>query len=151
MLFGLKEHGSFPAAADRLPLKARLWLEIDQSGFLPFLQSLFSSADKIANLTNPNSWRGSEIFKLTNEDEADQSITYQAVQIDLGAVINQENAGLAIMVRFEYGLDGNTMQINGHEITYSGKAPKDFRQESEEVGVIKDALIQAMLIPQVVC
>ncbi len=148
MLFEPKEHGDDASMFDRLPIKARLAIEIYNSGFVPFLQSLFSSADQIANLTNLNSWRDSEIIQLPNDPD-NQSITYQGWQIDLRAIDNQENAGLAITVRFEYGLDGHSMRIDGHETTYNGKAPKNFNQESEEVDVIKDALIQAMLIPQV--
>ena len=149
MLFQLKEHGSFPSAADKLPLRARLGLEIDRSGFLPFLQSLFSSADQIANLPNPNSWRGSEIIKLPNADENDHSLTYQAVQIDLGTLANQENPYLAIKVHFEYGLDGHLMQIRGHEITYTGKSPATFLGDSPELQQVTDALIQAMMRPLV--
>lgn len=149
MLFQPKEHGFFPSTADRLPIRARLKMEIDQSGFVPFLKTLFAQADQIANLTNSDSWRDSEIIQLPNTDETNQSLTYQAVQIDLGALANQENPYLAVNVRFEYGLDGHNMQIRGHEITYTGKAPATFLGDSPELRPVTEALIQAMMRPLV--
>lgn len=149
MIFWPKERGNLPSTVDRLPVRARLKMEIDSSGFVPWLQNIFAQADQIANLTNPADWRDSEVAELPNHDTGDQTLIFQAWQIDLAALANQENAGLAVIVSFEYGLDCHKIQIRGHEITYSGKAPASFLNNSPELTAITESLIQAMMQPMI--
>lgn len=88
MIFWPKERGNLPSTVDRLPVRDRRKMEI-------------------ANFTNPADWRDSEVAELPNHDAGDQTLIFQAWQIDLAALANQENAGLAVIVSFEYGLARN--------------------------------------------
>lgn len=42
------------------------------------------------------------------------------------------------------------MQISGKNMTFDGMLPLSFNEESEEVGQVREALIQAMLEPEII-
>jgi hypothetical protein len=57
---------------------------------------------------------------------------------------------LTVRIVFHYDGEGHhTMEISGAEETYKGVLPKSFRDESPEVQLVHDGLVQAMMKPMV--
>lgn len=149
MLFETKESFSLGPGIDRLPVRSRLNLAIRDSKAIDFIQTLFQTADSIANSNNLNDWRESEVIEIPNDDPHHPWITYIASQASLKAILDQEYSSLSVFIGFKYNMLGShQMKIEGHEVTYEGPMPEDFIQDTEQIDQISSALIQAMMKPK---
>ncbi len=149
LLFQSKEHFSPGPGVDRLPVRSRLDLVIRDSGVIGFIQKHFQRADLIANLSNKNDWRESEVIEWPSDDPNCPWITYEASQASLKAIAEQEYPRLSVFIRFKYDMfEKHSMIIEGHEVTYEGPMPRDFNEETEQIEEISSALIQAMMVPK---
>lgn len=158
-LFHPKEHDCPVPGLDSLPPEIKLNLAIKRSGVITFVENLFQSADLIANLSEPNDWKKSQITTCPNDDPDDPWITYVATQTSLLAIserislpspAKQRIPFLSVLFSFKFQTLGqHIMKIEGHEVTYEGPMPEDFTQETTELQEITDAFIQAMMKPMV--